>query len=71
MMTFLGFERHGDHVVNVVGCDVDSAASVMLFRIWLIATQGPALAAEKDVLKLKVIRQTSSSVGVEGTVCIA
>lgn len=32
MATLCGLERHGDHVVNVVGCGVCSSVSVMSFR---------------------------------------
>ena len=28
----LGFDKHGDHDVNVDGCEDDSAASMMSFR---------------------------------------
>jgi hypothetical protein len=35
--TTFGFDRHGDQVVNVVGCDVVSAASTMLFKSMLRA----------------------------------
>lgn len=37
MTTVLGSERSGDQVVNVVGCDADSPASVRLFRKQLSA----------------------------------
>ena len=69
--TVLGFNRQCDHVVNVVGCEDDSAESVILLRKLLSAACGSLLIVETTVLKDRVTRETSNNVGVVGIVCIA
>lgn len=69
--TEFGFERHGDHAVNVVGCDVDSAESEILFNIVLSAVYAPAFEGFIGTLKDSVIKHTSRGCLVLGTVWIA
>lgn len=59
MATVAGLIVHGDQAVNDVGCDVVSAASVMLFNKRFRAVYAYALEAATGALKDKIIRQTS------------
>lgn len=70
-VTIFGLDRQGDHVVKLVGCDVDSAASVMLLSTALSAMYDALFEAATGVLKLSVTRHTSSRDGIEGTVWMA
>lgn len=57
--TVSGSDRHGDHVVKVVGCDVVSDASVMLFSSILRAVYGTVFVGTTGALNFKTIRTTS------------
>ena len=56
----LGLEAHGDQAVKVVGRDVVSGASVILFNNVLRAVYVPPFEAVIGDSKANVIRQTSS-----------
>ena len=59
MRTIAGLTIHGDQAVNDVGCDVVSAASVMLFNKRFRAVDACALVAATGALKGNMTRHTS------------
>lgn len=71
MATLCGFERQGDHFVKVVKWGVCKRSSVMLFNTAL-STLYSELSEVEDgnaEVKVRVMRQTSISEGIEGFIC--
>src|SRR4051812_7077895 len=73
MITVFESSRQGDQFVNVVGWEVESAASMILFRVLLSAMYNVEFELDvgKGILKVRVMIQMSNSVEFEECVCTA
>lgn len=73
MITVFESSRQGDQLVKVVGWEVESPASMMLFRVLLSAMYDIEFGLDvgKGILKVRVMIQIPNSVELEEYVCTA